>query len=116
VTTVKRPLNVISECSRQAAENPGRLLRVDRQKSEVDNARRRKLSAPVDQCTEITIEGEEQPLLGSSELKHRGVRGARHVFDHGTDVQARYPQRIDGCAGDVLVREESDHAAPRSTE
>jgi hypothetical protein len=57
----------------QATENPGGLLRVDRQKSEVDNARRRKLSAPVDQFTEITIEGEEQALLRSSELKHGRV-------------------------------------------
>ena len=64
----------------QSAEDSRRLGRIRRHESEVDNSDRGRFSMTVDELAEISIEGEEKPILGARHLQDRTIRDSRHVL------------------------------------
>lgn len=98
----------------KALQNGGRLLRSDRNETEKHDPARRGLPFPVDQLSEVAIESDEQPTFRASLLKNRPVR--RTWVRHRNDIEARALEVFDRGSRNVLIREDADHAAPRSTE
>lgn len=84
----------------EALQNGGRFLWSDRDKTEKHDAAWCRLASSIDQLPEVTIDGYV----------------CRTPVRHGSDIETCTLERLDRGARNVLIREDADHAAPRSTE
>lgn len=97
-------------------QDPSRLLWVGRQEAEIDHPWRCRLATPVDQLPEVSVKSEEVPILGPCQGEHGPIGRPGHVTRHMSNVMPRCPEAKDRGFREVFIRQETDHATPRSTE